>query len=173
MRTAVGFLRLSRHLTLGFFPSSSRAADSAYSAETSAARETFQQLPWLSPSGGQDRNSEAARPACAKQGVNGKLGVCERLLKKHRSGRDFVVIWHGSSWYLSMEVDHVARCTTILEPDEVDLLVFEDIVPQDHYLRQVLRVINFERCRELLTSCYCLNMGRPAVDATPPLWQVA
>jgi transposase len=51
-----------------------------------------------------------------------------------------------------------------LEPDEVDLLVFEEIVPQDHYLRQVLRVINFERCRELLTSCYCKKMGRPAIE---------
>jgi len=51
-----------------------------------------------------------------------------------------------------------------LEPDEIDLLVFEAIVPQDHYLRQVLRVINFERCRELLTSCYCQNMGRPAIE---------
>jgi hypothetical protein len=71
----VGFLRLSRHLTLDFFPSSSSAADSAYSAETSAARATFRQLPWLIPSDGQNRNAEAARPACGKQGVNGKLGV--------------------------------------------------------------------------------------------------
>lgn len=51
-----------------------------------------------------------------------------------------------------------------LEPDEVDLLVFEDVVPQRHYLREVLRVVNFERCRELLASCYSKELGRPAIE---------
>ena len=51
-----------------------------------------------------------------------------------------------------------------VEPDEVDLLVFEAIVPKNHYLRKVMQAIDFERCRELLVSCYCKDLGRRAIE---------
>jgi transposase len=47
---------------------------------------------------------------------------------------------------------------------ELDRQVFEMVVPEDHFLRQVAKQIDFERFRQRLAGAYCLNMGRPAVD---------
>lgn len=46
---------------------------------------------------------------------------------------------------------------------ELDQQVFDALVPADHYLRQVLAVITFERCHELASDCYCPDFGRPAL----------
>ncbi len=51
-----------------------------------------------------------------------------------------------------------------LPPDELDQRIFDTLVPQDHYLRRVLAVIDFERCREQLVSCYSPDQGRPAIE---------
>jgi len=51
-----------------------------------------------------------------------------------------------------------------LEPSELDRLVFEKLVPEDHLLRQVKQVIDFERVRELVKDCYSADMGRTAED---------
>jgi transposase len=50
------------------------------------------------------------------------------------------------------------------EPTEMDNLVFDKLVPPKHYLRQVKRLIDFERCRALVQDCYSPTMGRPAED---------
>lgn len=50
------------------------------------------------------------------------------------------------------------------EPTEMDQLVFETLVPPEHYLRQVKRLIDFERCRDLVKDCYSPAMGRTAED---------
>ena len=50
------------------------------------------------------------------------------------------------------------------EPTERDTLVFEKLMPPDHYLRQVKRRIDFERLRALVTDCYSPAMGRTAED---------
>ena len=50
------------------------------------------------------------------------------------------------------------------EPTELDTLVFEKLVPPEHYLRQVKRLIDFERFRDLVTDCYSPGMGRTAED---------
>jgi transposase len=50
------------------------------------------------------------------------------------------------------------------EPTEMDNLVFEKLVPPDHYLRQVKRLIDFARFRDLVTDCYSPAMGRTAED---------
>jgi transposase len=47
---------------------------------------------------------------------------------------------------------------------EFDSQVFEIGVPEDHYLRQVAKRIDFERFRPRLAEAYSLRMGRPAVD---------
>ena len=49
-------------------------------------------------------------------------------------------------------------------PTELDLLVFNKLVPADHYLRQVKEVIDFEFVREKVKDCYSAKMGRTAVD---------
>jgi len=50
------------------------------------------------------------------------------------------------------------------EPTEMDLLVFEQLVPSDHYLRQVKAVIDFGYVRPEVEDCYSEDMGRSAID---------
>lgn len=49
-------------------------------------------------------------------------------------------------------------------PTELDGLIFEKLVPADHYLRKVKALIDFERYRDTLASCYSPDEGRPADD---------
>jgi len=49
-------------------------------------------------------------------------------------------------------------------PTELDQVVFEKLVPPDHYLRQVKAVIDFERFRAEVRDCYSPHMGRGAED---------
>ena len=50
------------------------------------------------------------------------------------------------------------------EPTELDQLIFEKLVPPDHYLRKVKTAIDFERFREQVRDCYAAEMGRHAED---------
>ena len=45
-----------------------------------------------------------------------------------------------------------------------DQLIFETLVPPDHYLRQVNAVVDFERYRVTMATCYSPTDGRPADD---------
>jgi transposase len=47
---------------------------------------------------------------------------------------------------------------------DFDRQVFEIVVAQDHYLRQVAAHIDFERFRPRLAEAYSLGLGRPAID---------
>jgi transposase len=47
---------------------------------------------------------------------------------------------------------------------ESDRLLFDIVVPNDHYLRQVAERIDFERFRPRLAEAYDPVMGRPAID---------
>lgn len=49
-------------------------------------------------------------------------------------------------------------------PTELDQLIFEALVPADHYLRRVKTTIDFERYRAELATCYSPDEGRPADD---------
>jgi transposase len=42
--------------------------------------------------------------------------------------------------------------------------LYERIVPEDHFLRQLLQVVDFESFRPVLTSAYCPDQGRPPLD---------
>jgi transposase len=61
-----------------------------------------------------------------------------------------------------MDIMLTAPAASILT--ELDHLVFNAIVPQDHYLCQVLAAIDFERFRPKLSDCYSATMGRPPID---------
>ena len=50
------------------------------------------------------------------------------------------------------------------EPTEMDTLIFEKLVPPDHYLRRVKQCLDFERFRDLLKDCYSPALGRTAED---------
>ncbi len=56
------------------------------------------------------------------------------------------------------------RASYYVAPTELDLLVFEKLIPAEHYLREVKARIDFERFRAELASCYSANEGRPADD---------
>ncbi len=47
---------------------------------------------------------------------------------------------------------------------EQDQLIFDTLVPADHYLRQVNAVVDFERYRAPMACCYHATDGRPADD---------
>jgi transposase len=47
---------------------------------------------------------------------------------------------------------------------EQDQQVFDALVPADHYLRQVLTVVDFERYRTTMAVRYHATAGRPAED---------
>jgi transposase len=49
-------------------------------------------------------------------------------------------------------------------PTDEDRKVFKALVPADHYLRRAAQVINFERFRPLMETCYNPNWGRPAIE---------
>ena len=48
------------------------------------------------------------------------------------------------------------------DPTEVDQMVLAPLVPPDHSLRQVKRLIDCEQVRDLVTDCYRPAMGRTA-----------
>jgi transposase len=50
---------------------------------------------------------------------------------------------------------------------ELDQRIFAARVPADHYLRQVLQSVSFQRCHDLALPCYSPDHGRPAL--TPVL----
>lgn len=54
--------------------------------------------------------------------------------------------------------------TDYLSPDAEDEAIFAMTVPPDHYLRRVLAVVDFERCRDELAGCYDPTHGRPAKE---------
>jgi len=61
------------------------------------------------------------------------------------------------------EID-VLKADYYIAPTEIDLMVFEKLIPQDHYLRQVKAAIHFDPLRQLLADCYSPSLGRAALD---------
>jgi transposase len=47
---------------------------------------------------------------------------------------------------------------------EQDQLIFDTLIPADHYLRQVNAVVDFECYRDVMAACYHATEGRPADD---------
>ena len=51
-----------------------------------------------------------------------------------------------------------------VEPKEIDSIVFEKLIPEDHLLRQFRNAIDFEKFRDLVKDRYSPDMGRSAED---------
>ena len=49
-------------------------------------------------------------------------------------------------------------------PNELDQEIFQATVPEDHYLRRVKKIIDFEKLRPILADAYCNDQGRPAIE---------
>lgn len=52
----------------------------------------------------------------------------------------------------------------LVPPTEFDREIFDATIHDDHYLRRVKSLVDFERFRPLLTSCYSITLGRPAIE---------
>ena len=46
----------------------------------------------------------------------------------------------------------------------MELIILEQLVPQDHLLRKIDRSIDFSFIRRLCAPLYCANLGRPAIE---------
>ena len=53
---------------------------------------------------------------------------------------------------------------TYEKQSELEFVSIEELVPGDHLLRKVDRVIDFEFIREKVRDLYCADNGRPAID---------
>jgi transposase len=49
-------------------------------------------------------------------------------------------------------------------PSELDEMIFEKLIPAEHYLRKLKAAIDFEPLRALVAECYAVGMGAPAED---------
>ena len=47
---------------------------------------------------------------------------------------------------------------------KMNLVIMEQLVPEDHFLRKVDRVVDFSLIYELCAPLYCADNGRPAID---------
>src|SRR5215831_10318775 len=49
-------------------------------------------------------------------------------------------------------------------PSELDVMIFEKLIPAEHYLRKLKAAIDFEPLRALMAECYAAGIGAPAED---------
>ena len=47
---------------------------------------------------------------------------------------------------------------------KMDLVILEQMIPEDHLLRKIDRAVNFGFIHELCAPLYCADNGRPAID---------
>ena len=47
---------------------------------------------------------------------------------------------------------------------QFETITFDELVPEDHLVRQIDAVIDFEFIRDAVANLYCPNNGRPAID---------
>jgi transposase len=62
-----------------------------------------------------------------------------------------------------LHLESPASCT-LIPMSAAELTLYEQIVPEDHFLRRLPQAVDFESFRPLLTSAYCRDQGRPALD---------
>ena len=47
---------------------------------------------------------------------------------------------------------------------EYELVMLEELVPQDHFLRKVDAAVDFSFIHDMCKDLYCLDNGRPAIE---------
>ncbi len=55
------------------------------------------------------------------------------------------------------------------EPTDLDRIVFDKLIPEDHDLRQVKACIDFSFVRKIVRDAYRLSMGRPTDEMAASL----
>ena len=60
--------------------------------------------------------------------------------------------------------EHMLRDRKVQQQGEYELVMLEELVPQDHLLRKVDSAVDFSFIHDMCKDLYCLNNGRPAID---------
>ena len=47
---------------------------------------------------------------------------------------------------------------------EAVVLIMEDMIPEDHLLKQIDKYVNFDFIYDLVKDLYCKDNGRPSID---------
>ena len=47
---------------------------------------------------------------------------------------------------------------------QIEMISIEDLVPQDHLLRQISNAVDFSKIYEFVEELYCDDNGRPSID---------
>ena len=47
---------------------------------------------------------------------------------------------------------------------QIEMICVEDLVPQDHLLRQIRAAVDFSKIYEFVEDLYCDDNGRPSID---------
>jgi transposase len=81
----------------------------------------------------------------------------------------FVVAKVGNGKISVGQIEHFSKAADMLSTRStplpaLDQEVFAMVVPENHFLRRVSAVIDFERFRPRMVDAYDANMGRPAID---------
>ena len=53
---------------------------------------------------------------------------------------------------------------TLVPLSDAERHLFTQLVPEDHFLRRLVQIVDFERFRPVLASAYCPDDGRPPLD---------
>ncbi|WP_040305943.1 transposase, partial [Caloramator australicus] len=48
--------------------------------------------------------------------------------------------------------------------EQVEFISVDQLVPEDHLVRKIEKVINFDFIYDLVKDMYCLDNGRPSID---------
>lgn len=61
-------------------------------------------------------------------------------------------------------VDHMLREKATVQQAEYEVVLLEDLVPEDHLLRKIDKAVDFSFIHDLCKDLYCPDNGRPAIE---------
>ena len=60
--------------------------------------------------------------------------------------------------------EDILRDRKTQQQGEYELVLLEELVPQDHFLRKVDAAVDFSFIHDMCKDLYCLDNGRPAIE---------
>ena len=66
--------------------------------------------------------------------------------------------------YIHKGVDHMLREKPTTRQGEYEVVLLEDLVPEDHLLRKIDKAVDFSFIHDLCKDLYCPDNGRPAIE---------
>ena len=66
--------------------------------------------------------------------------------------------------YIHKGVDHMLREKPTTRQGEYEVVLLEELVPEDHLLRKIDKAVDFSFIHDLCKDLYCPDNGRPAIE---------